>query len=169
MINVPAPITKTVYLDTGTIQTLLDTGEYTNAREAARAKGIDFATTTKVLMELLKNPLNKQTDALKRFNQNPENFILEVSNPAGFDFDKPDGGEDSLVRRILEERAAGNSTSEIYTQETAAIGRYRSDPSTADIAFRRFGDGIVQGRPTPGMFEHIIFLEQVNNDWQIAA
>jgi hypothetical protein len=169
MINVPAPITKTVYLDTGTIQTLLDTGEYTNAREAARAKGIDFATTTKVLMELLKNPLNKQTDALKRFNQNPENFILEVSNPAGFDFDKPDGGEETLVRRILEERAAGNSTSEIYTQETSAIARYRNNPATADIPFRRFGEGNIQGRLTSGVFGHIIFLEQVNNDWQMAA
>jgi hypothetical protein len=143
-------IIKTVYLDGGTIRTLIDSGEYRNARETARAQGKEFATDDVIIEELNKIPEGNRSDALKQFLKNPSGQIKLVPQHPSITPDTKDRGEESLVRRVLDERAAGNSTSEIYTQDTSAIARYRN---------------AIDGRPT----SDIIFLEQVNNDWQMAA
>lgn len=151
-------ISKIVYLDGGTIRTLIDSGEYRNARETALAQGKEFATDDTIIAEMRRIPVGMRSDALNQFLRNPGGEIKLLPPHPSITPDTRDRGEESLVRRIIDERAAGNSTSEIYTQDTRAIARYRNPTDgrpTSDIPFRRFGDGDVQNRPTPGILNDL--------------
>ncbi|MFC4291444.1 hypothetical protein ACFOWX_03340 [Sphingorhabdus arenilitoris] len=114
------------FLDTNTLQALIESGQYEAFRRAAAARGIELATTRTVIDELGRGT---PSQAVQDFRRNAQQLINVEVDPFGpidvYRRENRNAGELGLAELVQRQLQAGNDAV-LITQEVHAIRSFRA-------------------------------------------